>query len=63
MNDREPDAPPTSSQIAVAAGLARMHTRSEYRDECAWCFRRWPCPDRAWSDGVLRLARQVRHGE
>lgn len=63
MTDAEPEPPLTSSQIGSAIGLREMHTKSEYREKCAWCFRQWPCPDRRWSDRILRLARGARSGE
>lgn len=62
MSEPRGELTPTSSQIGVAIGLAQMHTRSANRQECAWCFRVWPCPDRRWSDRILRLAREARGG-
>jgi len=56
----EPDqAPtPTASQIGTAAGLKSMHSASDRGTTCAWCFRQWPCRDRAWADRILTLARE-----
>jgi hypothetical protein len=62
MTDLSPEQTPSSSQIGVAVGLAQMHTKSTRREQCAWCFRIWPCPDRRWCDRILRLAREARHG-
>ena len=60
MSELEREGVPTSSQIGVAVGLAQMHTKSNLREQCAWCFRIWPCPDRHWCDRILRLAREAR---
>lgn len=54
---------PTSSQIECAVGLRDMHTEAQHTANCAWCFRPWPCPDRRWSDKILRLAREARGGQ
>lgn len=57
MSDEEPPPlQPTAGQLGVAEGLRTMHTRADERPDCAWCFRAWPCPDRAWADRIVRLA-------
>lgn len=63
MTENQPARVPTAGQIGCAVGLTSMHTKHEYRDECAWCFRLWRCPDRVWADNILRLAHEAPRGE
>lgn len=51
---------PSPGHIATAAALQSLHVQRDRPDRCWWCFRLWPCPDRAWADRVLQLAREVR---
>jgi len=41
---------------ATARRLTELHTRGDHElaGHCWWCLKTWPCPDRTWSDRVLR---------
>jgi hypothetical protein len=60
MTTEPPAQVPSSDQIGTAAGLNNLHSGADGRGECVWCFKTWPCPDRRWSERILRLAREVR---
>lgn len=52
-------AAPTDRHIETARDLKGLHVQLTDRaaaPTCWWCFRPWPCPDRAWSDRTLQLA-------
>jgi hypothetical protein len=44
--------------LATARRLRALHEELGYPDPgiCAWCLKRWPCPDRRWADHVERRA-------
>jgi hypothetical protein len=41
---------------ATARRLAELHAVGDHElaGHCWWCLKTWPCPDRQWSDRVLR---------
>jgi hypothetical protein len=45
-----------ASKLATARRLKVLHQQQTFPepDICAWCLKRWPCPDRRWAERVLR---------
>ncbi|MDQ1658725.1 MAG: hypothetical protein QOD41_3808 [Cryptosporangiaceae bacterium] len=41
---------------ATARRLAELHAAGDHElaGHCWWCLKTWPCPDRQWSERVLR---------
>jgi hypothetical protein len=58
--DQPGAAPPDNTQVGVAVGLKSLHVKSALREECSWCFKRWPCSDWAWAERTIRAAAEAR---
>jgi len=53
-----------ASKLATARRLKALHQQQKFPepDICAWCLKRWPCPDRRWAERVMRQAGRLIEG-
>ena len=60
-----PDEYVDASKLATAHRLKALHQQQKFPEPeiCAWCLKRWPCPDRRWAERVMRSVGRGANGE